>query len=366
MSGTGDRVRIGVIGCGGTASSFHLPVLEHLPEAEVVAVADIDTERLREVGDRFRVRHRHARWEDLLGNPEVDAVAVFVPTAGHGEIARAAIDAGRHLLVEKPLALTLREIDELEQRAAGSPGTVMVGMNLRWHRAVRSLRDLIRAGAVGVPEAVRTIIASGFLHQRNVPAWRRRREQGGGVLFEVAVHHFDLLRFLLDSEVEEVFAAARTGEGDDETAVITTRMSNGVLAGSLFSERTVQRHELEIFGRSGCLSASLYRFDCLQHHELTDFQGSVRTRVKDMVNTLKELPGGMARMRRGGDFLESFRAEWRHFLDAVLRGTPVECTLEEGKKAVRIALAAVASASGNRSVSVSAVTDTGSGGYPDD
>lgn len=345
-------IRIGVIGCGRAAAAFHLPVLANMPDAEVIAVADTDSERLREIGSRFRVPHCYSRWEDLLGNPAVDAVAVFVPTASHAEIARASLDAGRHLLIEKPLALSLQDIDLLIQRAAGTGLTVMVGMNLRWHRAVRGLRDMLRAGKLGEPEAVRTLIASGFLHQHSVPAWRRQREMGGGVLFEVAVHHFDLLRFVLGSEVEEVFAMVRSGDGDDETAVVTTRMSTGVIATSLFSERTVQRHELEVFGRAGCASASLYRFDGLQCHGLDDFPGSVATRMKGMLTTLKELPGGVARTRRGGDFLESFRAEWRHFLDAVQRGAAAECTLEEGKSALRIALAAAESASSMRPVSV--------------
>jgi predicted dehydrogenase len=78
----------------------------------------------------------------------------------------------------------------------------MVAFNLRWHRLVRQAREVIQRRTLGPLTLIRTALTS---YHENVPEWRRRRELGGGALFELAVHHFDLWRFLLQSEVEEVF-----------------------------------------------------------------------------------------------------------------------------------------------------------------
>ncbi|MGH7824568.1 MAG: Gfo/Idh/MocA family protein [Candidatus Binatia bacterium] len=88
----------------------------------------------------------------------------------------------------------------------------MLGFNLRWHRLVRRARETIRRGTLGMIQMIRTVLTS---YHENVPEWRRYRTQGGGVLFEQAVHHFDLWRYLLQSEVEEVFATSRSGKWDD-------------------------------------------------------------------------------------------------------------------------------------------------------
>jgi len=342
-------VKLGLIGCGRVAENYHLPALRKLAGAEVVAVADLDPQRLRRVADRFHVERRYPDVVALLDDLSVEAVAVCVPVQFHAEVALRALEAGKHVFIEKPLALSLAEADRLIECAKQAPGTAMVGFNLRWHRLLRQARALVQRGALGPLELLRTAFTS---HHQDVPEWRKRRELGGGVFFELAVHHFDLWRFLLQSEVEEVFAVSQSSHWEDETATVTARLANGVLVTSIFSQRANARNEVEIYGQAGYLRVSCYRFDGLEYASSSSPPGAVRTRLRQMAHALKELPQGALGMLQGGDFIASYRAEWCHFMEAVRRGAPAECTLEDGRRALQVALAAIESASVGRPVRV--------------
>ena len=119
-------------------------------------------------------------------------------------------------------------------------------------------------------ETVRTVFASAH---ETPSEWQKRRSSGGGALFDQAIHLFDLWRFLLDTEVEEVFATSRSGPWDDETATVTARLTNGALASATCSERTGENNEVEIYGRRGRLQVSCYRFDGLAIFSVGQYSG---------------------------------------------------------------------------------------------
>ena len=344
-------VSLGLIGCGWVTTDRHLPALRQLPEARVVAVADIEPDQLKRVADRFHIERRYTDFRELLKDSDIEAVAVCTPPGFHVEAALAALEMGKHLFVEKPLALGLDEIDRLIERARQSSSKVMVGFNLRWHRLVRQAREMIRRGEMGRIEVVRTVFTSAMPDEETLPEWRKWRQQGGGVLLDKASHHFDLCRFLLQSDVEEVFATSRSEPFDDVTATVTARLSNGVLVSSVFAEQAGDNHEVEIYGQTGRLHVSCYFFDGLEFFPVSSSPGGLGTRLRKMVKTLT-LPPGALRLRRGGDFAASYRAEWQHFLDAIRRDVPVECTLEDGRWALQMTLAAVESACLGRPVKV--------------
>ena len=350
MTNRSSAVKLGLIGCGRVAETRHLPALLSLSDVEVIAVADVDPDRLRRVGELFHVRRRYKNYLDLLGEGQIDAVAVCVPAQFHVEVALAALDAGKHVFIEKPLALGMDESNRLVERAKKSSSKVMVGFNLRWHRLVRQARRLIQQGTLGSLQLVRTVLTS--FHD-DIPEWRKCRATGGGVLFEQAVHHFDLWHFLLESEVVELCASTQSTRWEDEAAVVTARMANGVIAASTFSERASDRNEVEIYGQGGCLRVSCYRFDGLEFFSTSSAPGDIRTRLRRIAHALIELPQAARNLRQGGDFVASYRAEWRHFLDSIRQDTPVECTLEDGRAALAVTLAALESVSLGRSVRVS-------------
>ena len=226
----------------------------------------------------------------------------------------------------------------------------MLGFNLRWHRLLRRARESLRRRTLGPLALIRTVWTSGVQHHPNVSEWRKLRERGGGVLVEIAVHHFDLWHFLLDSETDEVFATSRSEQWDDETATVTARMANGVLASSLFSQSTSESNEVEIYGQLGRLLISCSRFDGLEYLSASSLPGDIGTRLRKIAHALKELPQGLVNLRRGGDFVASYRAEWRHFIASIQHDESVECTLEDGRRAIQVVLAAGESASLGRPV----------------
>lgn len=352
MKGNRNRkVRLGLIGCGNVAENRHLPALQSLKNAKVVAVADTQPDRLKRVASKFHIEKSHMDYRVLLIDPEVEAVAVCVPPHSHVKIGLAALDAGKHLFLEKPLALSLDECNRLIERAKGSPLKTMVGFNQRWHRLIRQARRLIEEGRLGPLNLVNSIVTSRV--HGNEPEWLRRRELGGGVLIEYAVHTFDLWRFLFQSDIEKVFALSSSGEWEDETATVTAQMANGMLAMAAFSKGTAENNTMEIYGKKGGLHISRYRFDGLQYFPPSRIPGGLRTRLHSLVHTFKELPQATAMIGQGGDFVASYQAQWRHFLQAIQKDTPVECTLDDGRRALQIALAAIASTSLGRSIEVS-------------
>jgi predicted dehydrogenase len=343
-------IKLALVGCGGVTETRHLPALRHIDDAQVAALADISLDRVNRVADIFRVRDRYTDYQRLLNDRSIDAIAVCVPAQFHVEVALAALDAGKHLFIEKPLALKSEESDQLVERAARFPNLkVMIGFNMRWHHLVRQARAIIQQGNLGRVQLIRTVLTG---YYDSVPEWRKHRELGGGVLFEQAVHHFDLWRFLLQSEVAEVSATSRSGAWEDEVATVEARMANGALACSVFSERTSESNEIEIYGQEGRLRVDVYRFDGFEYSPCLYPSYRIRNRFKKMARTLAAFPFALFKMTQGGDFLASYQAEWRHFLDAIRQGTPVESTLEDGRSALQVALAAVKAASLARSIKI--------------
>jgi len=308
-----------------------------------MALADVNPDELKKVADQFQIEQRHTDYRALLDDRSLDVIAVCVPAQFHVEIALAVLKAGKHLFVEKPLALCLEECDRLIAKAQMTNKKIVVGFNLRHHRLIQEAQKIIQRGDLGAIEAIRSTWTSAIRYHRTLPAWRNRRELGGGALFEIAVHHFDLWRCLLQSEVEEICAFSKSTEWPDETVTLTARLRNGVAISSLFSERTSDSNEIEIYGQNGRLRISLYRFDGLEFYSTSSLEGSLATRLNILKKTLKDLPTGIAIMRQGGDYKISYRREWRHFINVIRHDLPVNCTLEDGRAAVQIALAAIES-----------------------
>jgi myo-inositol 2-dehydrogenase / D-chiro-inositol 1-dehydrogenase len=341
-------LRLGIVGCGRVTELRHLPALRGSPGVRVVALSDVDPARLASVAERFGVVRRYRDHAELIEAGGVDAVAVCVPPRHHAEVALAALAAGKHLFVEKPLALKVEECERLAARAALAPALkAMVGFNLRWHRLVREARETIGRGALGEIKLVRTVFTSAVRARADFPDWRRRRESGGGALFELGVHHFDLLRFMLRDEVEEVYASSRDA---DETAAVAARMGGGAQVLAAFSEGTGENHEIEIYGGRGWLRVSIYRADGLEQLGASQYPGSMGTRLRRMGRTLRELPRMVRQARRGGDYVASYAEEWRHFVSAVAADSPVGATLDDGGRALEVALAAWESSATGRAV----------------
>ena len=344
-------LRIALIGAGEVTEHKHLRALREVRNATVVALADPNEERCQRVADRYGIRRRFTHAHLCFTREVADIVGILTPPCLHAELAIEALQAGQHVLTEKPLALSLPDCNELVAASHDATSLSMTGFHMRWHRLLARARDVIASGQLGQLETVRATWNSPR-GDDTAPPWKRARVTGGGSIVELGVHLFDQWRYLLGAEVVDVFARARHGTRDDECATISATLSNGMLAEAIVSERTSHEIEIEVSGDQGRLRVSCQRFDGLDVYTRRETAGMVGPRARGILRAVRELPRGVARMRSLGDYGDSYRGEWQHLVDCVRAGRRPTCSLEDGREAVRVALAAAESARAGCSVKV--------------
>ncbi len=346
-------LKLGIIGCGRAARRLHLPALQRVDRIDVVALADVDSAALHTTADAFGVVARYADYRALLDDASVEAVAVCVPAEFHERIGIDALEAGKHVLIEKPLALDLEACDRLIEAAAAAQTRAVIGFNLRHHRLVHEAAERVAAGEAGTIEAVRSTWTTDIRRQQTLSPWRDRRISGGGALFEIAVHHIDLWRFLLGTEVEKVYAAGRSILTEDETVALTATLSNGAVVSAVFSEQSTVESSVVIYGRNARISVCPFRFDGLSIQDAVSASDGMRGRLTRLMAFTRALPAGFASARIGGEYRRSYDREWAHFHDVVYNGTSPIATLMDGRRAVEVVLAAVESLETGQAVRVS-------------
>lgn len=352
------RLRLGIIGAGLVTTDHHLPALRWLPEIEVAALADVDATRLQQIADRFGIPSRHADPHALLADPTLQAIAICTPPSTHAGLALAALEAGKHVFIEKPLALSLRECEAIQTRATALPDQrAMVGFNLRRHRLMIAAREMIQADAVGPLQVVRLTLTSGYRHRNHPPIWRSRRQTGGSVLTELGSHIFDLARFLTGDEFAEVYVVAQSRDGLEMMASVNGRMANGSHISLLMGDHTADALEVDVFGEAGRLHVSGYRFDGLELWPVSVFPGRLKVRIQRAFETVRALPVAWPNLRRGGDFATSYRNQWERFRDSIQNGQAATTTLEDGRQSLRAMLAGLYSLRIGQPVSLAAIGD---------
>jgi predicted dehydrogenase len=354
------EVGIGLIGCGHIAQLRHVQALTRIRGARVKAVADVDSTARNRVGEALGVERRHSSAEQLLEDHAVDAVGVLVPPSAHPEVAAAALEAGKHVLVEKPLALTIEGCDRLIEAARERPELVAtVAFNLRFHRLLQQARSLVEAGKLGRLDSI-SAVSTGCAADLDIgdylTGWRGSRDQGGGALIEKGIHHYDLWRFLVGGEVEEISTMSRSEEGDDRAAVVIGRMRDGTLVSSILGHARADSHGVTLHGNDAVLEVAMHDFDGLRLRPAGTYSGAIGWRAKRALAVLTNAPRALRGLREGGDFIRSYTEEWRHFVRCVRGEAEVECTLEDGREAVRVALAVVESARTGETVLVAGVS----------
>ena len=342
-------VRIGVLGCGGIACAAHLPSLARVPNARVVAVADDDPASLAAAHALVPAARALAHYTDVLDLPDVDAVVIALPPALHAEAAVAALQRGRHVYVEKPLATNLadaRRVLAARSAAAGRP-VAMMGFNYRWSPLIREARTRIIAGEIGQLLALRTVFSTAA---RDVPRWKQHRGRGGGVLLDLAVHHIDLARFLTGAEVATVSTELRSLRTEHDTALLQLAFTNGVMMQSLFSLSAVDEDRLDAYGTSAKLSIDRYRS---LRVELVPAAagGAIGFSFSRFLAEIAALP--YAVRKRGAPLDDpSFPAALGAFVRAVEDRSPVTPDVFDGLQALAVIEAAESSARTGRVVPV--------------
>ena len=191
-----DNTRVAVIGLGSVAQMVHLPNLIKIKNAEIAALAEINKGRLNLVAEKYNVKKRFRNFTDLLVDDQIDAVIISTPTHLHKQIAIDCLNAGKDVLVEKPLARNSKEGLEIIECAKKNKKKLMVGMNLRYRPDSMLIRSLIDAKEIGDP----FYIKCGWIRkQSSSEKWFNKREEaGGGVILDLGINLVDLALWLAD------------------------------------------------------------------------------------------------------------------------------------------------------------------------
>lgn len=189
-------IRVGMIGAGAIANS-HCDGINKHPEAKVVAVADMSQERLAALSAKFGIATCYTKWEQLVADRTIDAVSIALPNALHAPVSLAALKAGKHVILDKPFALNVREAQAVVAAARKARKVFMLGMNQRFSREAQTLKALAARGDLGEIYHAKAY----WLRRSGSPkfgTWFTRKDlAGGGCMLDIGVHMLDLCLHLM-------------------------------------------------------------------------------------------------------------------------------------------------------------------------
>lgn len=255
-----EKIGLGLIGCGSIAQESHIPAITQIASAKLVAVTDSDPSRARAVEQRLGSVQVCEDYQRLLQNEEVDAVDICTPTKYHSKIAVAAANAGKHVLCEKPIALTLEDADQMIKACAENNVKLMIAHSRRFIPRNSIAKRLIREGQIGRP------IWGLQISRRHISkpgSWYFDPAMTYGPIAEVGIHDADLLRWFFDDEVVEVIGTARVRETisplyNQVFAVLKFRKGavGSFEVGYVLPKGYAQYTTLELMGSKGFVSAA--------------------------------------------------------------------------------------------------------------
>jgi predicted dehydrogenase len=265
-----ERVGVVVAGCGAIGNA-HFGSIAALPEARLVAAVDVEEARAREYAERYRAETHATSLDPLLERDDVHAVVVATTNVTHAPLAIQALEAEKHVLVQKPMCMDLAEANEMVATAERSPGLLMVSFFELYHPAFVRAKEVVDAGLIGDVFLIKALMAwaarpVSWGGPAGTPGWRADPAvSGGGILMDGPPHHVALYKWLLgDPHVESVWAETMTvtpGAEVEDAGVIVVRTERTIveLTGSTVlvePNQPMNRHFkewVEIYGTAGTI-----------------------------------------------------------------------------------------------------------------
>ena len=328
-------LKMGLIGAGriGRLHAEHLT--SRIPSADLLMVADPFEDAARNCAERYAIPSYGRNYHAVLDHPDIQAVVICSSTNTHAQIIEEAAQAGKHIFCEKPIALDLSSIDQALDAVKRSGVKLQIGFNRRFDTNFRRVRHAVEQGEIGQPLILHIV------SRDPEPPPIQYIRVSGGIFLDMAIHDFDMARYLIGSEVEEVFAQANAisdpiiaEAGDVENAVVMLRFVNGVIGTISNSRHAVYGYDqrVELLGSAGAIS--------------TENNYPNTAIISDSRSVRRDLPLHFFVER----YTESFIIEMMAFVDSVLRDEPVLVNGNDGRVPVAIALAAHTSLVEHRSV----------------
>jgi UDP-N-acetylglucosamine 3-dehydrogenase len=346
-------INLGIIGCGRITETVHLPVLRRLRGVRVYAACDARDDRLGLVQQAFGIPRLYRDWTELIEDRRVDAVLIATPGNSHRLLAAAALDNRRHVLVEKPFALTVADAEALVQKARDSSVVSMVGFNYRFHPLARQLKAIIERGAIGRPLAAFTTFMTSADQRTSITDYKRTPERGGGVFHDKAAHTLDLLRFVFDCEVARAQATARSEVHVQDFGMVELELANGVQVSGCFSDRAIPDCSFVIFGDEGKVGVNFTRPTGVWLYR-KEFS---RTRVTKLWNYVRQAPQSIAStvcLATARGRLSSYFSQWQHFFSCIEGHQQATPNFDDGLAVTRTVSQLIGSLAGSSGRSVEA------------
>ena len=261
-------VKVGIIGCGKIAQVRHIPEYLDNPNAKLTGLYDLNLQRAKELAEKYDCKF-YESVEEMLADPEIDAVSVCVANHVHAEITIAALKAGKHVLCEKPMATKLKDCQMMVDTAEQMGKKLMIGQNQRFAKAHAEAKKLIERGDIGSVLTFKTTFGHGGPETWSVDAGPQnwffdKKRAAMGAMADLGVHKTDLIQYLLNDTVEETTAKVTTLDkkdsngnliGVDDNAICIYKMKSGII-GTMTASWTYYGEEDNstiIYGTEGML-----------------------------------------------------------------------------------------------------------------
>ncbi|MFZ2021297.1 MAG: inositol 2-dehydrogenase [Terracidiphilus sp.] len=338
---SGKKLHIGILGAGRIGRVHAETLAFRLPEAEIAAITDINREAAEALAARCSIPRVVSSADDILGDKAIDAVLICTSTDTHADLIVRAARAGKHIFCEKPIALELDKIDTALAAAKAAGVQLQVGFNRRFDSNFLRVRQAVANGEIGKPSLMHII------SRDPAPPPMAFVRTSGGIFRDMMIHDFDMARYLMGEEVEEIYAAggvlvepAFKTENDLDSALVVLHFKSGAIGTIDNSRKAVFGYDqrVEILGSKGKI-ASENRFP---NEVVVSGEKSVYT----------DLPLNFFMQR----YTESFALELQLFVQAVLEGKPTPVTGDDARVPVVMALAARKSYDEHRPVRLAEVS----------
>jgi len=337
------KVRVALIGAGRIGRVHARNLATQIPEVELVAVVDIFAEAAQKLAAEWQVPAVYTDHRPVMEDRTIDAVVICTSTDTHAQLIQEAAAAGKHIFCEKPIDLDLARIDRVLAAVEEAGVKFQVGFNRRFDPSMRRAKEIVAAGKIGTPHIVR------ITSRDPAPPPIEYIKVSGGIFLDMTIHDFDMARYLIGDEVEEIYATGGVmvdpaiGEaGDLDTTVITLRYKSGALGTIDNSRQAVYGYDqrVEVFGAEGMVLVTNKTPDTAI---ISDAQG---------IHSAKPLYFFVER------YTEAYIEEMRAFVKAILEDELPPVTGIDGRIPVVMAYAARKSAQENRPVRLSEVDIT--------
>ncbi|MGL4484095.1 MAG: inositol 2-dehydrogenase [Anaerovoracaceae bacterium] len=334
------KMKVGIIGVGRIGKVHTLSIKNQIPEVEILAVSDINFEEARRWAKEMNIPNAYESYEEIINNPEIDAVLICSATDTHADISSEAAKAGKHIFCEKPVDLTIEKVEQVIAEAKAAGVKLQIGFNRRFDHNFRKVRELIADGTLGDLQILR------ITSRDPEPAPAEHSKWSGGMFNDMTIHDFDMARFMTGSEPVEVYAVADAKitpslkDFDDfDTAMITITFENGAFCTIDNSRKAVYGYDqrVEAFGSKGKAEIS------------NDAPSTAVWSTADGI--MSEKPKYFFLER----YMDSFAEEMKQFMAAIINDTETPVVGFDGLQPLKMGLAAKKSVLEKRAVKLSEI-----------